>query len=97
MYFNIDHQTMIKEEKGKISKDKSVNPRFSGHTHSDASKQKIANSQAKRYQTIKDYLRQGMNTLNEDDVKRICKQVVNEYVAKHTTLIKKNNILNIPL
>ena len=97
MYFNLDNQQMIKEEKGNISKTEHVNPRFSGHTHSDASKQKIANSQAKRYQTIKDYLRQGMNTLNEDDVKRICKQVVNEYVAKHTTLIKKNNILNIPL
>ena len=97
MYFNIDHQTMIKEEKENISKDKAVNPRFSGHTHSDASKQKIANSQAKRYQTIREYLRQGMNTLNEDDVKRICKQVVNEYVAKHTTPIKNNNILNIPL
>lgn len=97
MYFNLNEQNMIKQKEENLSKDKAVNPRFSGHTHSDASKQKIANSQAKRYQTIKDYLRQGMNTLNEDDVKRICKQVVNEYVAKHTTLIKKNNILNIPL
>ena len=97
MYFNIDHQTMIKEEKENISKTEHVNPRFSGHTHSDASKQKIANSQAKRYQTIKDYLRQGMNTLNEDDVKRICKQVVDEYVNKHTTLVKNNNKLEIPL
>lgn len=97
MYFNLDNQQMIKEEKGKISKTEHVNPRFSGHKHSEASKRKIANSQAKRYQTIRDYLKQGLQRLTEEDVRRICKQTLDEYISKHTTPVKGNNNLIIPL
>ena len=77
MYFNFD-ESMIKQNGEDVLKSKSVNPRFSGHTHSDASKLKIAISQSKRYNAIKDYLRQGMNTLSEDDVKRICREMIPE-------------------
>lgn len=97
MYFNYDNQEMIKEKKGNISKTEHVNPRFSGHTHSEKSKRAISQSQTKRYDTIRDYLQNGLQRLTEEDVKRICKQVVDEYVNKHTTLVKNNNKLEIPL
>jgi len=97
MYFNYDNQEMIKEEKGNISKTEHVNPRFSGKHHTEKSKQAISQSQTKRYATIKDYLKQGLQRLTEEDVRRICKQVVDEYVTKNTTQVKKNNTLNIPL
>ena len=97
MYFNYDNQEMIKEEKGNISKTEHANPRFSGKHHSQESKQAISQSQTKRYATIKDYLKQGLQRLTEEDVRRICKQVMDEYVTKNTTQVKKNNTLNIPL
>ena len=96
MYFNIDEQKMIKQNKGNISKTEHVNPRFSGKHHMEKSKRAISQSQTKRYDTIRDYLQNGQR-LTEEDVKRICKQVVDEYVSKHTTLVKENNVLNIPL
>jgi len=96
MYFNIDEQKMIKQNKGNISKTEHVNPRFSGKHHTEKSKRAISQSQTKRYDTIRDYLQNGQR-LTEEDVKRICKQVVDEYVSKHTTLVKENNVLNIPL
>ena len=97
MYFNLDNQQMIKEEKENISKDKAVNPRFSGRHHSEKSKQAISQSQTRRYDTIKDYLKQGLQRLTEEDVKRICKQTLDEYISKHTTPVKGNNNLIIPL
>ena len=97
MYFNINNQEMIKEEKENLSKTEHVNPRFSGHKHSEASKQAISQSQTRRYDTIRDYMKQGLQRLTEEDVKRICKQTLDEYINKHTTPIKNNNILNIPL
>ncbi len=97
MYFNIDNQEMIKEGKENISKTEHVNPRFSGHTHSEKSKRAISRSQIRRYDTIRDYLQNGLQRLTEEDVKRICKSVVDEYVNKHTTLVKNNNNLEIPL
>ena len=97
MYFNYDNQQMIKEEKVKISKTKPINPRFSGRHHSEKSKQAISQSQTRRYDTIRDYLKQGLQRLTEEDVKRICKQTLDEYINYHTTPIKNNNILNIPL
>ena len=87
---------MIKQNKGNISKTEHVNPRFSGKHHTEKSKRAISQSQTKRYDTIRDYLQNGQR-LTEEDVKRICKQVVDEYVSKHTTLVKENNVLNIPL
>ena len=96
MYFNIDEQKMIKQNKGNISKTEHVNPRFSGKHHTEKSKRAISQSQTKRYDTIRDYLQNGQR-LTEEDVKRICNQVVDEYVSKHTTLVKENNVLNIPL
>lgn len=97
MYFNYDNQQMIKEEKENISKDKAVNPRFSGRHHSEKSKQAISQSQTRRYDTIRDYLKQGLQRLTEEDVRRICKQTLDEYINKHTTPIRKNNNLEIPL
>ena len=97
MYFNYDNQEMIKEEKGNISNTEHVNPRFSGKHHSQESKQAISQSQQRRYATIKDYLKQGLQRLTEEDVRRICKQVVDEYVTKNTTQVKKNNNLILPL
>lgn len=97
MYFNYDNQEMIKEEKLNISKTEHINPRFSGKHHSQESKQAISQSQTKRYATIKDYLKQGLQRLTEEDVRRICKQVVDEYVTKNTTQVKKNNNLILPL
>ena len=97
MYFNLDNQQMIKEEKGNISKDKAVNPRFSGKHHTEKSKQAISQSQTKRYATIRDYLKQGLQRLTEEDVRRISKQVVDDYITKHMTPIRKNNNLEIPL
>ena len=97
MYFNYDNQEMIKEEKGNISNTEHVNPRFSGKHHSQESKQAISQSQTKRYATIKEYLRQGQQMITEEDVRRICHQTVDEYIAKHTTQVKKNNNLILPL
>lgn len=91
---------MIKQKEENISKNERKNPRFSGHTHSEKSKRAISRSQTKRYDTIRDYLQNGLQRLTEEDVRRICKSVVDEYVSKHTTLIKENkgnNNLIIPL
>ena len=88
---------MIKEEKENISKTKPINPRFSGRHHSEKSKQAISQSQTRRYDTIKDYLKQGLQRLTEEDVKRICKQTLDEYISKHTIPVKGNNNLIIPL
>ena len=96
MYFNYDNQEMIKEEKGNISKTEHVNPRFSGKHHSQESKQAISQSQTRRYDTIKEYMKQGLQRLTEEDVRRICKQTLDEYIAKHTKP-KENNNLIIPL
>ena len=97
MYFNYDHQEMIKEEKENISKTKPINPRFSGRHHSEKSKQAISQSQTRRYDTIREYLRQGQQMITEEDVRRICHQTVDEYIANHTTQVKKNNNLILPL
>ena len=97
MYFNLEEQNMIKEKKGNISKTEHVNPRFSGKHHSEKSKLAISQSQQRRYATIREYLRQGQQMITEEDVRRICHQTVDEYINKHTTPVKGNNNLIIPL
>ena len=96
MYFNYDNQQMIKEEKGNISKTEHANPRFSGKHHSEKSKRAISQSQTRRYDTIKEYMKQGLQRLTEEDVRRICKQTLDEYIATHTKP-KENNNLILPL
>ena len=95
MYFNYDNQEMIKQGKGNISKTEHANPRFSGKHHTEKSKRAISQSQTKRYDTIRDYLQNGQR-LTEEDVKRICKQTLDEYIDKHTKP-KENNNLILPL
>ena len=95
MYFNIDEQKMIKQGKEKISTTEPINPRFSGKHHTEKSRRAISMSQKKRYDTIKDYL--GLQRLTEEDVKRICRQTVDEYVNKFTKPLNENNNLIIPL
>lgn len=90
MYFN--YQEMIKEEKGNISRDKAYNPRFSGKHHTEKSKQAISMSQLKRYNTIRDYLDNGLKRLTEEDVQRICRDTLDEYIRENTVKVNKKII-----
>lgn len=57
------------------SKQGSLNP-FSGHKHSDASKQKMSNSQKERYQAIRD-------RLSEERLTLLIEKIVKQYLDKN--------------
>ena len=67
-----------------------TNPRFSGHTHNSATKQRISETQSARYEAIRKLVKRGMaQPITEERVKEICAKTIDDYCKKH--LIKQNN------
>ena len=71
---------------------KKVNPRFSNHTHTEASKKAISETQQKRYEAMRKLIRKGMQQpMTEDRVKQICKETIENYFKKNLIEVKDNN------
>jgi len=74
-----------------------VNPRFSGHSHTDKARQKISETQSARYEAIRKLVRKGMTQpLTEERVKQICNETIAEYLKKNAIRIDKK-LMNITL
>lgn len=105
-YFNVDYtnQKLINEEKENIainsipiSMEKKKrdhrgekNPHF-GHIQTQESKDRISKSQSERYEMIRKLVRKGMaQPMNEDRVRQICNEVVDNYFKKNSTRVDDN-------
>ena len=70
---------------------KKVNPRFSNHTHTEASKKAIKESQLKRYEAMRKLIRKGMQQpMTEDRVKQICNEAIENYLKKNLIEVRNN-------
>ena len=77
-------KTPMSEEK------KITNPRFSGHTHSAVTKQRISETQQARYEAMRKLIRKGMQKpMTEERVREICGKVIDDFCKQN--LIKVNN------
>ena len=105
-YFNVDYtnQEMINEESEDITMNSTPistekkkrdhrgekNPHF-GHIMTQESKNKISKSQSERYEMIRKLVRKGMaQPMNEDRVRQICNEVVDNYFKKNSTRVDDN-------
>lgn len=72
-----------------------INPRFSGHCHSDQAKKAISESQSKRYEMIRKLVRMGMTQpLTEERVREICANIIDDYCKRNAFIVKPNNNSN---
>ena len=66
------------------------NPHF-GHIMTQESKDRISKSQSERYEMIRKLVRKGMaQPMNEDRVRQICNEVVDNYFKKNSTRVDDN-------
>lgn len=67
------------------------NPHF-GHIMSQESRDKISNTQKQRYEMISKLVRKGMaQPIDEERVKEICGQVIDDYFKRNIIEVKQNN------
>lgn len=81
---NQNHIDDMSEESTKI------NPRFSGHTHSQLTKDKIAMKQRAKYEALRKLAKKGMETLTEERVATICKEEIDKYFKKNLLKVNEN-------
>lgn len=91
-YFTVQLDNKRELEKNQMSEDKKIiNPRFSGHSHSEQSKRAISETQQKRYEAMRKLIRKGMQQpITEARVKEICKEVINDYLKENLIEVKEN-------
>ena len=93
-YFTLDtNQKLINEDKTDIpmSETPKKNINYARHTtpHSDATKKRISETQMKRNDMIREFVKRGMQKpITEEKVRVICQEVLNEYLDR---LTKPNN------
>ena len=93
-YFTIDtNQKLINEDKTDIpmSETPKKNINYARHTtpHTDATKKRISETQTKRNDMIREFVKRGMQKpITEEKVRVICQEVLNEYLDR---LTKPNN------
>lgn len=93
-YFTLDtNQKLINEDKTDIpmSETPKKNINYARHTtpHTDATKKRISETQTKRNDMIREFVKRGMQKpITEEKVRVICQEVLNEYLDR---LTKPNN------
>ena len=93
-YFTLDtNQKLINEDKTDIpmSETSKKNINYARHTtpHTDATKKRISETQTKRNDMIREFVKRGMQKpITEEKVRVICQEVLNEYLDR---LTKPNN------
>jgi hypothetical protein len=93
-YFTLDtNQKLINEDKTDIpmSETPKKNINYARHTtpHTEATKKRISETQMKRNDMIREFVKRGMQKpITEDKVRTICQEVLNEYLDR---LTKPNN------
>lgn len=97
-YFILDTDNNNHIDKRPMSEDnKKVNPRFSGHSHTELAKQRISESQSARYEVMRKLVRKGISQpLTEERVKQICDETIADYMRKNAIRIDKK-LMNITL
>ena len=94
-YFTLDtNQKLINEDKRNIpmSETPKKNINYARHTtpHTDATKKRISETQTKRNDMIREFVKRGMQKpITEEKVRVICQEVLNEYLDRLTK--QKNN------
>lgn len=94
-YFTLDtNQKLINEDKTDIpmSDTPKKNINYARHTtpHTDATKKRISETQIKRNDMIREFVKRGMQKpITEEKVRVICQEVLNEYLDRLTK--QKNN------
>ena len=94
-YFTLDtNQKLINEDKTDIpmSETPKKNINYARHTtpHSDATKKRISETQMKRNDMIREFVKRGMQKpITEDKVRTICQEVLDESLDRLTK--QKNN------
>ena len=94
-YFTLDtNQKLINEDKTDIpmSETPKKNINYARHTtpHTDATKKRISETQTKRNDMIREFVKRGMQKpITEEEVRVICQEVLDEYLDRLTK--QKNN------
>lgn len=92
-YFTADFENNKRESyKSPMSEEKKItNPRFSGHTHSTVTKQRISETQQARYEAMRKLIRKGMQKpMTEERVREICSNVIDDFCKQNFIEIKNN-------
>ena len=92
-YFTADLENNQREsEKTPMSEEKKItNPRFSGHTHSTVTKQRIRETQQARYEAMRKLIRKGMQKpMTEERVKEICNEVIDNFCKNNLIEVREN-------
>ena len=91
-YFTAELDNKRELETIPMSEDKKIiNPRFSGHSHSEQSKRAISETQQKRYEAMRKLIRKGMQKpIDEARVRQICEEVIEDYFKKNLIEVKDN-------
>ena len=92
-YFTADLENNQREsEKTPMSEEKKItNPRFSGHTHSTVTKQRIRETQQARYEAMRKLIRKGMQKpMTDERVKEICNEVIDNFCKNNLIEVKDN-------
>lgn len=85
------NETPSNVEKKKRDHRNERNPHF-GHIMSQESRDKISNTQKQRYEMISKLVRKGMaQPIDEERVKEICGQVIDDYFKRNIIEVKQNN------
>ena len=98
-YFPIDNNQDNTENKQPMNEEnKKVNPRFSGHSHTELAKQRISETQSARYEAIRKLVRKGMSqSLTEERVRQICDETIADYIRKNAIRIGNKKQIDINL
>lgn len=85
------NETPSNVEKRKRDHRGELNPHF-GHIMSQESRDKIASKQRQRYEMISKLVRKGMaQPIDEERVKQICGEVIEDYFKRNLIEVKQNN------
>ena len=85
------NETPSNVEKKKRDHRNERNPHF-GHIQTKESRDKISNTQKQRYEMISKLVRKGMaQPIDEERVKEICGQVIDDYFKRNIIEVKQNN------
>lgn len=96
-YFILDTDNNNHIDKISMSEEK-VNPRFSGHSHTELAKQRISETQSARYEAIRKLVRKGMSQpLTEERVRQICDETIADYIRKNAIRIGNKKQIDINL
>lgn len=85
------NETPSNVEKKKRDHRGELNPHW-GHVMTKESKDKISNTQKQRYEMISKLVRKGMaQPIDEQRVKEICGQVIEDYFKRNLIEVRQNN------